>query len=313
MQNPIKHHYVPQIYLKRFAINQTGDLYKYNINSKYVKKPKRVNKAAICYEKHMYTLQNEEYINEKGINDNYFVEKSAFQYENKELTFLFDKIEHRDKLSGSEYIRFLKIILNIKKRNPSLREKYLNSENDRKYIRSRSKTLSQELLSVGLKSEEIKVILAKAQEDVLSKIGNNSYRMDMYRYSISEKEDSTIKVNNKILQNLESWSTTIFQTIPTNPFITSDNPGFTIKDDKYIFNTDLNYVDSFVFPISPISLLYLSKEDSTDKKLLFRKINYKKASNEIVLYFNSGTYMSSRKMIISGNENQLTITKDYNK
>jgi hypothetical protein len=313
MNNPKNHHYVPQVYLQRFAINQVGDIYRHVINTKFDSKPKLVNKSSICFEKNMYKYKNIEHIAANEIDDVNYIEKNTFVYENNELSLLFDKIDHRKKLFKSEYVRLLQIILNIKKRNPFLRKEYLNSERDNEIMESKTEDLTKKLLAYGLEAEEVKTILNNAKSNLLVELKNEDYRKDMYRNSILAKEDMIINNNKEVVEYLESWNTKVFQTTAMNPFITSDNPGFTIKDSNKVFNTNLKFVDSFVFPISPRSILFLSKNNNIDKRLLYREIDYKQANKDLVLFFNSGTYMTSMKIIISGSNNQLTITKNYNK
>ena len=313
MSNPKNHHYVPQIYLQRFSFNNIGGLFKLIIKSKYPSRAKVVNKSQICYEPYMYKYENSEYLEANELGDPNFIEKNTFKYENSELKELFDKFDYKQEVTKSEYNRILQIIINLKKRNPSLRNEYLKRDRDEEFINSRTEGLKKELMSKGIKEEEAKQILRKAKLKVLEEMKDDNYRKDMYRNSLLAKEEAIINNDQEILNLLIGWDAKIFQTSLDNPFITSDNPGFTMKDFKEVHNTNLNYVDSYNFPLSPKSILCLTKYGYRNDELLNRKITYKTADKDLVLFFNSGTYFNASKIILSSSEDQLNITKLYNK
>src|SRR5690606_1268926 len=126
MSDPKKHHYVPQVYLQRFAMNQSGDLITIKVKANPGKKakPKKKNKSQVCYSRHEYRYQTAYYLNMAGTIDPNIIEKKAFAYENTRLTSLFDKIDRNKKLNRSQTEELIKILIHLKKRNPVFRQYY---------------------------------------------------------------------------------------------------------------------------------------------------------------------------------------------
>ena len=84
----MRQHYVPEVYLKRFAFSLRGDFFAFKIKSKYRTTPKLVNVSSVCYLEDFYTIKNVEDLYVKNVFDEYHIEKKSFKYEKKELNIL---------------------------------------------------------------------------------------------------------------------------------------------------------------------------------------------------------------------------------
>lgn len=73
-KDPINHHYVPKVYLKRFA---SKDNFFFQLCKQY-KGISRKHISQVCYEKDYFKFQREESKLVKGIKDDYHIEKRAF-------------------------------------------------------------------------------------------------------------------------------------------------------------------------------------------------------------------------------------------
>ncbi len=93
------------------------------------------------------------------------------------------------------------------------------------------------------------------------------------------------------------------------PFITSDNPGFTVKNGKEFYNTEFGFFQEFGFPISPRSLLLIKLEEKDEINMIVKKIVYQKVSPNNVNYYNLGTSFLANKQIFAQFKDQLEIIR----
>lgn len=312
MTNPVKQHFVPEVYLKRFCIKKDGMLYTLKVKVEHPTKVKLVNKSNICYEPDRYTFDSQEFMIDLNVKDPYAIEKNCFQYENSVLETLFDKIDNFQKFTKSEYEKLLRILFDIKQRNPSY-SKMLH-EIDFMSIASTNEITkyqiqARELLkSYGLSNQEIDETIEVAFNKIRNKFQDDNHKNNFYRSGFLE----TNEVKEELINKLLKWEALVLFTDYSNPFITSDNPGFTLDAKNRILNTNFNKALFFVFPISPKSLLILKKAENVSLEI-FKQINYLKAKPYEVLNFNCATLKSSNKLIISQLEEQLCITSEFDK
>jgi hypothetical protein len=313
MSEPIKHHFVPEVYLQRFAINRSGDLYKLKVKPAFHEsKPKLVNKSQVCYEPNMYRYTNEDFIKANDLDDPNFIEKNVFKYEDEEITNLFDKIDRKQNLLKSEYKRALQIILSIKKRNPSIRKIFMDGARDEEFMESRVGGLKRDMLAEGMSEEDINTIISEAKKKLHEQFKDPNARKDMYKNSILMVDEDIIKNEKNALNLLLEWSPIVYYTSNQLPFITSDNPGFTMKNGSEIHNTNLAVVDSLIFPISPRSTLQLKRNKVRPDLLLYQNIVRKKLSPGEVSLINAGVFHNCNEIIIGNIEEQLIIAHGYN-
>ncbi|MCB9282658.1 MAG: DUF4238 domain-containing protein [Lewinellaceae bacterium] len=312
MSEPRKHHFVPEVYLQRFAINKSGDLFSLRVKSVYEnQKVKKVNKSQVCYEFDKYTFKTDKIITANKLKDPNYIEKNRFAYENEELERLFNKIDYSKKLFVSEVRKLIQILLNFKRRNPSYSLEYLKPDSNQNLLNVNIERLEKEIIEAGMPKERAKAVIDKVKAEMIENLQDDDYKLDLYRNNLLNFDGEIERNDKPLIDRLLNWETTVFQTDYQNPFITSDNPGYTLKNFREVYNMNFDYIDGFAFPLSPKSLLYFSKSDSLNRFDLFKTINYKKATNRIVLLFNNGTIINSSKFIFSNTEEQLVIALEY--
>lgn len=305
MNEPKKQHYVPQVYLKRFSFDNVGNLYTLKHKSSFPSKVKKYNKSAICFEENRFRFNNDEIIKNLNITDLNVIEKTVFKYEESELESLFDKIDHRKKITSSEYNKLLQILLDIKSRNPFFSNQYLSQPTESKYIDDQTKQLKDEAIAFckayGI-DEEIVYRAAKRAKEVFD---DENYRFNSYLNSLLNHN----QIREEVISMISNWNPVVFYTDYENPFITSDNPGFTFNKNDKLYNTHFSIIDAFVFPISPKSLLCLRKVIRRKDLNIFKEIKYQKVQLINVLNFNKATALSANELIISNLKDPLLITK----
>lgn len=309
MNEPRKHHFVPEVYLKRFAINKSGDFFSLRVKTDYNNsKIKRVNKSQVCYEFDKYTFQTDKIISSNNLDDPNFIEKNRFTYENNELETLFNKIDYSEKLFVSEVRQLFQILLNIKRRNPVLSNEFLKPSSYHNLLDVNIKRLENDLLKAGMPKDQTKSIITKARAEMIKNLQDEDYKLDLYRNNLLNFNNEMDKHDKPLINRILSWGIVVYQTDYNNPFITSDNPGYTLRNFREVLNLNFNYSDGFAFPISPRSLLYFSKYIPSNQSGLYKTIAYTKATTDLVLLFNNGTVMNSSKFIFSNMKEQLVIT-----
>jgi len=118
-----KHHYVPEVYLKRFCFTNSGEIFTYKAKPhESFNRVRRGNKSSICYSEDFYRFTNSLNIIRRDSIDLNIIEDGCFGYESNRLTELFDKIESQRTIFKSELEDLVKIILSIKTRNPAMLE-----------------------------------------------------------------------------------------------------------------------------------------------------------------------------------------------
>jgi len=313
MNNPIKHHYVPEVYLKRFSLNQDGDLFTLKVKKDYPTIAKMNNKSRICYEINRYKLNNVEVMDYLNINDPYIIEKECFKYENIDLETLFDKIDNRQKISQSEYKKLIRIIVDIKQRNPCFSKLFCSIDSNSIFDFAKEKevflkTFMSFCEKNGINDVNIEEIIEESFKRIQTKFNNHNYISNFY---ISGFYEINI-ITEELINELFKWEAMVLYTDYDNPFITSDNPGYAIDNKNEIQNTNFASAFHFIFPISPKSLLCLKKSQKKSFEI-FKEILYHKVNPSNVISFNNSILLYSNQIIISQLKEQLEITFEFSK
>jgi len=305
-----KHHFVPEVYLKRFAQDNTG------LTNSLVIKPllksaraKPTNTSKICYQRDMFRMQTNKYHEKRLIDNPYYIEQNAFAYENRQLVKLFNLIEYKKPVLISEACELLKIIFSIKRRNPQFGDNFTTQKvqnHTNEVTNSIFNELTQKVSSVPNSEMNIQNTLNK----LLLELESEDYVKDIYRKLLLEIKEDKNPDEIRRLNNFVNLKFNVLRTSFDAPFITSDNPGFTIQDGTKFFNLNLGFVQEFVFPLSPTSLLLIDFRIKDPVDTIYKRISYNTILPNQVNYYNLGTCFLCKKRIISYNSDQLEIAKN---
>ncbi|MBK9016796.1 MAG: DUF4238 domain-containing protein [Saprospiraceae bacterium] len=120
-QNPVRQHYVPKVYLKHFALDKSGNIYRLDIKSAHLNQsPKLSNVAKICIEDDSFKIETQELLDRYKLDDPYFIEKKVFDYENS-LPRSIEKLTKKGIINLRDARKFITAILSIKRRNKAFR------------------------------------------------------------------------------------------------------------------------------------------------------------------------------------------------
>ncbi len=275
-QNPKKHHYVPECYLKEFC-NKNNQLFK---RKKDNLKTTACYPAQVCYDTDYFKFNLNEVSNLNDIKDAYIIERSAFKNQENQYRKLVKKIKEVDeqidiRLSIDEYRLLLKTLLTIKRRNPSTRNQLLNNLIDT----HKNEAIIQEYVN-ELKNQATKIgyqlspnLIDRVKEYVLTKGQNEEYQKGLYLMGFVDHKNYFVFDN--IIDDIISIKPFLLFAFDKNEFITSDNPGFFRFNDKTVSIGGLNGSFEFFFPITPEICLYLNsdyRERSLSAICSFKKI-----------------------------------------
>jgi len=281
MSNPIDQHYVPKVYLKKFSIEES--LFYLRIKPFYTKNfPKKIFTSGICYEPHIYTFQSEYYLQKDEVQTPFEVELNQFNYEDTFLTYSFDCLINTQQLSKDDFFKFLRMLLDIKRRNPVSRNVYRNPKNIDKIKADIDKKVEyywNNIISEKDKRGQDKdKLLATARKKLTNLYSDANFIDDNYRHGFIKEAGVFLNLTKK----LEKCVCKIYKAENKLFFITSDNPGLNISNEQNATNYFKN-VERFLFPLdSKHIFVAFWNETAKDFNKETRKLELVRASADFV-------------------------------
>jgi hypothetical protein len=312
--NPREHHYVPKVYLKNFAYSENGDIYQLRIKFEYKTKIKQSNISAICYKIDINTIQTEDLLIRRDLEDKYFIEKNGFAYENKDFKEILDKIVRAETLTQTEAKKILNYLINIKDRNPINREilnkEWLKKEYDNRLTKAE---ILLELVDIkedngNTKAKDILNWLRVKGDKFLEDDKNISDIHVEYLWSthLDEHDQSKIDAITKLLRH----KFILYKTTNDYPFVISDNPIFAMKFPDKVAHIDYNSFDFIGFPLNAESMLVLRRDEIEDSDLIFKRIVVYNAQKEFVDNVNAAAITTCKEFIYSNRKDMLERLND---
>ena len=286
----MKQHYVPKVYLKHFT-NDDEHFFATQPRSKYIGRPRRFHPSQVCYVKNFY-----DYEEFSDIEDRRFIEINAFPYEEEVVNVLMTLFKGNPAfIRLSHYRGLVELILNLKLRNLSIREFYRNTDVD-EYLEDAGNKLKADLpfieFLLGMPFSQYLERL-KTKIELQSDHGNTSHKDAIVRNLFDQIEPmNEVK---KLLHRVEPIICS--PKYQSDYFLTSDNPGFTVKDGVKVYNTSYKDFDSVGFPLNSKQLLILNIRRQTNPLIIKRRVHYVKCDSRDMELLNQGTTFNSIKHI----------------
>ncbi|MGJ1485993.1 DUF4238 domain-containing protein [Sphingobacterium multivorum] len=298
--NPINHHYVPRVYLKQFANNdsrfyQLCKQYR-GISEKHV--------SQVCYVKDYFKILMEESKLFKGIIDDYYVEKNAFILQENSLPALISLItQERESLfeiDQSQLEILIGTLVTIKRRNPSVRDAL---------TRAVRKEVSQGIferhfepymeLAWRIDKVDPMIFINKIKEEF---INEPLHAEDLYVNSFIEKRSTIVQdVTNVLLAS----KIHVFHAPRGHVFFTSDNPGFIRNGNEIVNFEGLGDPFLFVFPITSKACIIIDSRYPSNHFGNQITIIPIEGTVEQINFINSGTCRIANKKIFSSDKDYL--------
>jgi hypothetical protein len=268
MSDPVKHHYVPEVYLKSFADSKKQ---LFQLRRKY-KKIAIKSIGQVCYEKNYFKFQRKEALQINNVDDFLYIEKKVFaKLENNYSAFLNDIVYpslNSFPMPRKSIESFLKTLFNIKRRNPSLRK--VHSDSLRGYLNS-DKFLKDAAQAIEISRRIDKIDPLKFIENYLHEVNTDETRLyDGYLSRFLEDGD---ELQNSVVETLMTYDILIFHSPIGHQFLTSDNPGFVLNGTDILNFGGFGFEFVYIFPLTPHCLLAINKK-RPDNSLTLSKLIY---------------------------------------
>lgn len=276
MQQTIKQHYVPEVYLKQFKDNQNDMVWCCKTKSEYKEKIKRYYPSQICYSPYFYEI-------EKSIGTKTpvnYIENEWRNYENKWIDFIGHVNNRNPKIKNFEFRKVVFTIITLKLRNLSIRKLY-NSEYAKEIVNNSVEDTINELERI------LKCDLSNIKRDAKKNIeedenqGKNFHNNNLLSVLKGKNNSTSYQICERLLEN----ELHILETSKQMPFITSDNPGFFLDCNGQVHN--LKFIDEcgkvdfggFFLALTPEKCLFLSPKRDNDYSKTWRKLKYAPADS----------------------------------
>lgn len=302
-REPTQHHYVPKVYLKNFACDNNGNIYRLDIKSPFGNvSPKLSHINRVCKEDDFYKIETKELLNRYNLQDPYFIEKKAFDYENSFLNRIFEKLTKKRVVSNRDAKRLMKTIFSIKRRNKSFKEAYHNSEivkvvteKNIQDLKLKAELSKDKFLDSGVDIIQIADRVEGWMNELMSK---KEYITDMYREGFIMDLSGEGREKD-FIERLATLKFFVFQTTIDYPFITSDNPGCTVTPNEKIVNTGFSDWSVFSFPINPQLLFLVINGQRDEHDVIMKKIHYRHANRQFVDMANKAVVSNCNETLLS--------------
>jgi Protein of unknown function (DUF4238) len=297
MNNPKKHHFTPEVYLKEFANSQKQFFY---IKKGFTKiTPKTVGQ--VCYIPNYFKLHSQDNLTLYSITDLNHIEKNLFKKHENKYPKLLKKFTlpslSQLNISKIDILLMLEILVTIKKRNPTYRNMMIS--NWKNYVTSKQ---FREDVKEGIEmSKSIDTIDPEIYlENYINEAKyNEDKQADIYLRTFLENENKTI---NEAINIFMNHKIIMYHAPFGSQFITSDNPGFCVLPNDVIENfggLGLNF--KFLFPLTPKCCLYINHNDKDpeNKYLLTKSITITHIDKQTVDLINTCTFKMASEKIFS--------------
>ncbi|HEY6436727.1 MAG TPA: DUF4238 domain-containing protein, partial [Ignavibacteriaceae bacterium] len=249
------------------------------------------------------------------VKDN-IIEIAAFkEYETNiaRLTKLF-KDGHRD-IKRSDFEMIIKGYVGQKYRTPFLREEF---SNEPKMKRIRDKVFEEIKDEFRRNTTNMHIIanylgytaegeFEKLKEQALG-FGTDSH-IDLHLWGLMKSINDANEAVNKSVHTLMHMDINILCAPQGHYFLTSDNPGVSIKNAtqkrKEIYNTDYKHCHEFIFPITSSKAIQLSKPHIGNFPMVTRRVLYRAITEDYTRMINEGTIILANERVFCADEQYL--------
>ena len=304
-------HFIPKAYLKFFENSQRKLFSLPNRRSESLPKIKDFSRTQIGYFPDFYTVKNPVQLNRLGFSDPDEIEKKLNSLAENKYGKLIRRLKTRPStITLQEAEEIILILLSFKQRNPVYRK---TLDNPKLLLDVFNRRLEMDVLPNKLILNDILEREGVMNFDEFLEYGRNHFQkvannpntpQDLHIEGIANFHNKDESVVKSIADALMKADWFIFETPASCPFITSDNPGFCIDSNERIQNLSFRDCLSFVFPLTPESILLIADFNFT-QPIQHKAINYQQATYDLVSNLNRGTYIVSYKRALSSDANTL--------
>jgi len=306
-----RQHFVPEVYLKNFCFDEIGNLFELKVKENFGKLNIKVkNKSQICYALDNYKVSDPDLAKKSFDNDQNFIENEMFKYENEFISWISKKVNNQDDLNKNDITKLVRVLLSFKHRNVNLKKTFQGSKIMGKQIEKSIKDMKVNTLSYREVNPELyKELIRQLEIGLRDNYQNKSYMSDLYLSQLKRSEERSNPNHERLVSYLSSSKLTVLNSTDDIPFISSDNPGFSLHPGGLVEHLYFGTAVSFSFPLTKNRFLHFDLSLKNDGK----KLQYKNVSASIIDQFNRRTIEMSEKRIFSDSKKYLEyVLKKFN-
>ncbi len=312
-QKPKKHHFVPECYLRNFLDNRiffTLDIRK--VQKGYDERISYSNPSKVCYFENYYSI-NDKIFGDSDF-DELFVESEVLKNLEDIYPTLYKKMIYGNQFLIEDCVLTSDFIVQLKLRNPY----WFNNEQVKiKKNIVKDITLKDLELDTGFESIPIefkKNILNAVLEGI--KI-DPAFDKRLQLNSLIRRYNSEVELNKRHRNAIVNCKWIILIAPEKGPyFITSDNPGVSVDNNKLVYNTKFDKNFTFYLPLSPQYCLCITdfeKDNVLEKNHPFKVIEKLQINRDLVFGINNTLIQLINKLLIAVDESYLDEIKNLNR
>ena len=281
-------HLVPKVYLKHWRIEE-GKNFVYGID--FSDKFKRYVQTFGLNDK---AFTQRRYYNDNSLKNPYIIEDFLGQDIEPSYEIIMSEVNNEQNLSQSVREKIIQWLYYSKMRSPYIRT---NLERATNFI---YKTIER------LENESLHPEMEKTIEQHSKKLAK---QIQLNTFTDEGKFKAILSLYIKTL-NAKNWK--ILKSNPGFPFLTNDNPGFSLNtverfaiDVPFHYVLEMNSSSIILYPLSPKYCLEITPfETRTPLDICAMTVNivYEKVSNQTIEFINKGILYTCNKLIISNNK-----------
>jgi hypothetical protein len=290
-----------------FSFDKLGNLYSLRINPRYSNvKVKSFNKTGICYKENNHIFNDISNVTNKIDADLNYIENNIFSYENSFLNRVIDKINRKEKISSLTAEKLIRVLLSLKGRNLFFKRQLQDSNILKPFFENGKEKLKRTIeRNKKLDQEQGEFLLEIFKNEMDKKLSDKEFLSDLYNDQLLDSELKNNKEMERLIKRICKSKFYIYCTSESTPFITSDNPGFTIHEDGKTENMFFGSAKIFVFPLSKTRLLVVYSEDKDENRMIFKKLYYEEVSNDMLKLVYESTIENCTEKVFSNSKQTL--------
>lgn len=283
-KGPKKHHFVPQSYLKQFM---QGTCF-YTLDIEKLRKgfrvmPRQSNSAKICYQEEFYAIGEGLHGGDFGLErvERLHLEANVFHTLENRYPTLLSRLTTDAEISDADIFDLCDFMLQLKLRNPYWLKQTIEKNKDQWIDDSLDKIVEKAKAHPRFQRipADVRQFLIDELRDKNKR--NPNFAKQLHLSSLIERYTEGSTRNEKFRTILANSSWSMLKSPENGPhFITSDNPGVTVKPDGLYYNT--NFSEGFVFYF-PLSFRYCLVISEPVRGLLIATTGHKRISTEYAL------------------------------
>lgn len=296
LQVVMRHHFVPEIYLKQFSKDCAGHFFRVKRGNKKIK---WIHTSGVCYRDDFYNINDPELLNTHSLAENSFLEKYAFPYERGWVN-LIENFKTQQYIDRSIHERLLRAYMSLKQRTPFFRKQFA----DQKLLANVFERVTSEM------HEQYKTLIEHSNVDFDSMKADQLAKIrDASRYSeethlrglIESVQGVNVAWRDAFVKLLSMNFEVLTPAVENDFFLTSDNPGFSLNGEQ-IWNTNFGWFDTVAFPISSKHAIYFNQFNSLNHLEVLKRVRYRKITSAEIDTINYATLVVSDELLFCENE-----------